>query len=65
MLVLRGSSTYLYSKEEFTQSDPSSMFMYAIGTLPLICLLHDPGWWIQLWYADDASAGGTLPELHN
>ena len=41
------------------------MFMYAIGTLPLICLLRDPGRWTQLWYADDASAGGTLSELHN
>ena len=41
------------------------MFMYAIGTLPLIHSLHDPGWWTQLWYADDASAGGTLAELHN
>ena len=41
------------------------MFMYVIGTLPLIHLLHDPGWQTQLWYADDASAGRTLPELHN
>ena len=38
---------------------------YMIDTLPLIHLVHDPGWWTQLWYADDASAGGTLPELRN
>ena len=63
VLVLRGSSTFLYSKEGVTQGDPLSMFMYAIGTLPLIRLLRDPGRWTQLWYADDASAGGTLPEL--
>ena len=63
MLVLRCSSTFLYSKEGVTQGDPLSMFMYAIGTLLLIRLLRDPGWWTQLWYADDASAGGTLSEL--
>ena len=41
------------------------MFMYAIGTLSLICLLHNPGHWTQLWYADDVSAGETLLELHD
>ena len=30
VLVLRGSSTYLYSKEGVTQRDPLSRFMYAI-----------------------------------
>ena len=38
MLVVRGSSEFLYSKEGVTQGDPLSMFMYAIGTLPLIHL---------------------------
>ena len=65
VLVLKGSSTFLYSKEGVTQGDPFSMFMYAIGTLPLICSLHNPGHWTLLWYADDASAGGTLLDLHN
>ena len=65
VLVLRGSSTYLYSKEGVTQGDPLSMFMYAIGTLPLIRSLNDPGHWTQLWYADDASASGALPKLRN
>ena len=65
VLMLRGSSTFLYSKEGVTQGDPLSMFMYAVGTLPLIRSLHDPGRWTQLWYADDASAGGTLSELRN
>jgi len=31
MLVLRGSSTFLYSKEGVTQGNPLSMFMYVIG----------------------------------
>ena len=37
--------------------------MYAIGTLPLIDSLHNPTHWTQLWYADDASAGGTLSDM--
>ena len=65
VLVLRSSSTYLYSKEGVTQGDPLPMFIYAIGTLPLIRSLYDPGRWTQLWYADDASASGTLPGLRN
>ena len=65
VLVLRGSSTYLYNKEGVTQGDPLSMFMYAIGILPLFHSLNDPGQWTQLWYADDASASGALPELRN
>ena len=48
MVVLRGSSTFLYSKEDVTQGDPLSMFMYVIGTLPLIRSLRDPGRWTQL-----------------
>jgi len=63
VLALKGSSMFLYSKEGVTQGDPLSMFMYAVGTLPLIHSLHNPGHWTQLWYADDASAGGTLLEL--
>ena len=64
LLVLKGSSDYLYSKEGVTQGDPLSMFMYAIGTLPLIRFLNNPTRWTQLWYADDASAGRLLPDLH-
>jgi len=55
----------LYNKEGVTQGDPLSMFMYAVGTLPLIRSLHNLGHWTQLWYADDASAGGTLLELRD
>ena len=63
VLIVRGSSTFLYSKEGVTQGDPLSMFMYALGTLPLIRSLHKSGHWMQLWYADDVSAGGTLLDL--
>ena len=40
--------------------------MRLVYTLPLIHYsLCDPGRWTQLWYADDAFAGRTLPELRN
>ena len=63
MLVVRDASECLYSKEGVTQGDPLSMFMYAIGTLPLIRSLHNPSHWTQVWYADDASAGGSLRDI--
>ena len=47
-----------------TQGDPLSMFMYAIGTLPLIRSLHNPSHWTQIWYANDASAGGCLEDIY-
>ena len=33
------------------------MFIYTIGSPPLINSLEDICRWMQLWYADDASAG--------
>jgi len=65
VLVLKGPTTLLYSKEGITQGDPLSMFMYAVGTLPLIRSLHNPTHWTQLWYADDASVDGFLSDLHD
>ena len=40
VLVLWGSTEFLYSREGGTQGDPVSMFMYAIKTLPLIGILR-------------------------
>ena len=54
-LVVRGSSSVLYSKEGVTQGDPLSMFMYAVGSLPLIHSLDNPDC-TQVWYVDDVSA---------
>ena len=65
MLVVRAASECLYSKEGVTQGDPLSMFMYAIGTLPLIRSLHNPSHWTQVWYADDASARGSLRDIRD
>ena len=45
------------------QGDPLSMFLYAVGTLPLIQSLKGVGSCAQIWYADDASACGSLSDL--
>ena len=42
VLVMRGMSDYILSKEGVTQGDPLSMYVYAIGTLPLIQSLQSP-----------------------
>ena len=62
-LVIRGSESVIYSKEGVTQGDPLAMFIYAIGSLPLISRLRSPDKWVQTWYADDASACGPIQSL--
>ena len=39
------------------------MFLYAVGTLPLIQSLKNPSAWTQVWYADNASACGELTSI--
>ena len=51
----------LLSCEGTTQGDPLAAAMYAIGVLPLIRKLNHLAH--QLWFADDASAGGHLTNL--
>ena len=46
-----------------TQADQLSVFIYAIGTLPLIRSLGQPGEGSQVCYADDDSACVPLNEL--
>ena len=62
-MIVHGSEEFLYSREGVTQGDPLSMFLYAVGTMPLIKLLKNPSMWTQVWYADDASACGKLLHL--
>ena len=64
VLVLRDSSDLLYSKEGVTQGDPLSIFMYAVGTLPLIRSLHNPAQWTQVCFANDASVCECLNDIH-
>ena len=42
VLVMRGMSDFILSKEGVTQGDPLSMYVCAIGTLPLIQILQSP-----------------------
>ena len=56
-LFIDGST--LYSQEGTTQGDPLAMAMYAVALTPLIHQLEDDGI-KQAWYADDATAGGSL-----
>jgi len=39
------------------------MFLYAVGTLPLIQSLKNPSAWTQVWYADDTFACGELTSI--
>ena len=52
----------LLSQEGTTQGDPLAMAMYAIAITPLIRQLEDETI-KQIWYADDATAGGRLAPL--
>ena len=61
-LYIDGS--YILSQEGTTQGDPLAMPMYALGTVPLIQQLADFKV-SQMWYADDASAGGSLQSLRS
>ena len=58
-----GQNTLL-SQERTTQGDPLAMPFYALATRPLIDSLtqHFPDV-KQIWYADDATAVGKLPDL--
>ena len=53
----------LSSAEGTTQGDPLAMPMYALATVPLIRRLNVATSVKQMWYADDASAYGTLSSL--
>ena len=52
----------LLSQEGTTQGDPLAMAMYAIAITPLIRSLEDEET-KQVWFADDATAGGGLTGL--
>ena len=55
----------IFSEEGTTQGDPLAMPMYALATIPLINRLSDSSNVVQVWYADDATASGSLSSLRN
>ena len=57
-LFMDGST--LFSEEGITQSDSLAMHMYAMATIPFINHLGNVEDLKQVWYADDASAAGSL-----
>lgn len=59
-----GTGFFLYSQEGATQGDPLAMVAYGVGILPLIRTLKSNHPTLhQSWYADDASAIGTLEQI--
>ena len=48
LLIVRGTDEFLFSCEGVTQRDPLYMFLYAVGTLPLIQSLKNPSAWTQV-----------------
>ena len=67
-LFVANTTHTISSAEGSTQGCPAAMAKYALGTIPLIDLLHaecvDEGT-KQGWYADDASATGTLKGIQH
>ena len=58
-----GDGTFILSKEGTTQGDNVATAMYAIGTKPLIDILHNnilDKETIQAWFADDSASAGKI-----
>ena len=55
-LIVTDSSDTLYSREDVTQGDPLSMFLYALATISLTECVGHPNKRVDVRYDDDASA---------
>ena len=53
----------MHSSEGTTQGDPLAMAMYTIANLPLIRQLKEASSANQVWFGDNATAGGQLQQL--
>ena len=54
---------FIWSREGTTQGDNSASAFYSIGILPILNHLHDTCECPQIWFADDAGAGGKLEHI--
>ena len=54
---------FIISSEGTTQGCNSASAFYSIGILPILLHLHDVCSCPQIWFADDAGAGGKLNDL--
>ena len=54
---------FIWSSEGTTQGDNLASAFYSIGILPILFHLHDNCTCPQIWFADDAGAGGKLNDL--
>lgn len=61
-IMFKGSDKSILSQEGTTQGDPLSMFLYAVGMLPLIRKLKSQNW-RQNWYADDSACFGEIQKV--
>ena len=54
---------FIRSSEGTTQGDNSASAFYSIGILQILFHLNDSCTCPQIWFADDAGAGGKLSDL--
>ena len=59
----KSPDNFIWSCEGTTQGDNSASAFYSIGILPIMFHLHDNCTCPQIWFADDAGAGGKLNDL--
>ena len=71
-LYVSGADKPILSEEGVTQGDNSAMGFYACSMMPLLSQLmlskiiteKEYEYLKQVWYADDAAAGGKLKDIH-
>ena len=63
LFISNSGGKYILSSEGTTQGDNCASGFYSIGVHPIIKKLHAIDKTKQIWYADDAGAGGDLLSL--
>ena len=63
LFISNSGGQYILSSEGTTQGDNCASGVYSIGVQPIINILQSIEHTKQIWYADDAGAGGGLESL--